>query len=187
MTARPARVIPCDGGIRVGLFLRVSFQRFAPPSGGVVDDVPRSLGALPVGAAGDGTLLLPVGEGEAFWIGLSTEAPGTRAEVAVAATLADGSVRAEPPVRVVGASRIPGMARADGRHDVFSRTATASSAGCRVLALRCRIGRRGGRVPARPAAVTVRLVDAASFAAETGCAPPGPLDPEAAYGGWRLP
>ena len=38
-----------------------------------------------------------------------------------------------------------------------------------------------------PFSTVVRLVDYAGFTAESGMAPPSPLDPDAGFQGWRLP
>jgi hypothetical protein len=187
MRPRTLPIVASLAGLRIGALLAVSFQRFATPACGIIDDLPRSLGALPVAAAGDGTLLVPLADDEAFWIGVSTLHPGARAEISASALLADGRVRAEATILVTGASRLPGMPREDGRFDAFTRAATPASPGVRAVTLRCRIGRRGGRALARVAAATVWLADPMTFRIRTGHSPLSPLDAEAGYGGWRLP
>lgn len=187
MRPRTFPIVGSLAGLRIGALLAVSFQRFATPADGIIDDLPRSLGALPVAAAGEGTLLVPLADDEAFWIGLSTPRAGTRAEISASVLLADGRVRREATILVTAASRLPGMRREDGRFDAFTRAATSASPGVRAVTLACRIGRRGGRAPARVVAATVWLADPATFRVRTGQSPPAPLDAEAGYGGWRLP
>lgn len=187
MPPRTLQIVATDSGLRIGALLAVSFQRFALPADGIVDGLPRSLGALPVAVAEEGMLLLPVADREAFWIGVSVMRARTRAQVSVSALLADGQVRAEATILVTGASRFPGMRREDGRFDAFTRAATPASPGVRTVTLTCRLGRRGGRAPERAVAVRIWLVDPVTFGRRTGHVLPSPLDAEAAYGGWRLP
>jgi hypothetical protein len=186
MTVRSARVIPGVGGVLIRPGLRLSFQRFPLPGSGMIDEAPASLGALPVCRAADGSLLLPLADGEAFWIGLSTDPPGMEAEVSVSALLSDGTAVEEGPIPVAPIARLAGMRRADGRYGAFARAATAAHPGCVSLAFRCRFRRGAGRRGARAAELTLLLVDGQTFAAAAGRAPP-PLDPAAGYGGWRLP
>lgn len=185
MSERP--VVATAGGLRVDGGLTLSFQRFALPAGGVIGRLPPSLGALPVGAAADGTLVLPVADGEAFWIGASTDRPKARAEVFVSAHLSDGTRREAPMVVAAPAARLAGLPREDGGFDALARTATPAGPGCDALTVRYRIRQRGRRWSDRAEALAVRLLDPAAFAVATGEAPPGPLDPGAGYGGWRLP
>jgi hypothetical protein len=70
--------------------LTVSFQRYPYPPSGWVEALPRSRGALPLAAPGPGRLLLPVPDGEAFWVGLLATPQGPPSLVAVAASLASG-------------------------------------------------------------------------------------------------
>jgi hypothetical protein len=195
MRAGRAAPIADAGGVAILPGVRVSFQRFALPESGVVDTVPRSLGALPVGIADNGTILVPVEDREAIWLGFSTVRPGMRAEVTVSATLADGmawQAHAGPagaarPILVAPTAQLAGMSRSDGRFGVFARAATPASPGCRALTFRVRVLRDGRARSARAATVTVKLVDGREFARATGAPPPPPLDPAAAYAGWRMP
>jgi hypothetical protein len=187
MIERRLRVRPEAGGIRFRAGLVLSFQRFALPATGVIDRLPPSLGALPAGVAQDGTLMLPVADGEAFWIGASTDGPDGQAEVMVSSVLSDGRTRVAPTLRAAPSARLAGLPRGDGGYDAFTRTATTSGPGCDALTFRCRIRQRGRPWPARFTRLVVRLAGPDAFAAATGVPPPGPLDPGAGYGGWRLP
>jgi len=195
MSMQPVAPDPGPGGLRIPGRLALSFQRYLLPVGGVIDGLPTSLGALPVAAAGDGSLLIPVADGEGVWIGVSTEPPHRLAELGVVATLSDGSVRTvagggragDAPLVAAPAARLAGIPRPDGRHAALTRTATAAGPGCAALAFRCRIGPQRRRASAAWVEVVVRLVEPAAFAAATGQAPPPPPDPAAGYGGWRLP
>lgn len=138
--------------------LHLSFQRYAaPPGGHAPERVPASLGLLPVGEA-DGELLLPLAEGEAFWIGLEAAWP-------VRLVLAVDGGRLALERLVAGADRIAGV---EGL--AFSRAGVGSL-----------------RLATDEAEATLRLVDYGEFTARTGRAAPAPLDPRAGYGGWRLP
>lgn len=142
--------------------LRVSFQRYAGPAGGAqADAVPASLGLLPVAPAPSGALLLPVGAGEAFWIGLEAGAP---LQLTLDVVARDGGVE-HIDRQVAGPDRIGGHAGL-----AFTRPP-----------LDClRFATAGGRA-------TVQVVDAAVFMAATGRPAPAPLDLSAGYRGWRLP
>jgi hypothetical protein len=181
------------GEARLPPGLVVSFQRFAWPEGGVIARSPSSLGGLPIGIGKAGDLVLPLAIDECFWIGWS-RAPGASVlDVAVAVELDDGVVidaatgarfdeaRAET-VSVPGTPRVEGIRRPDGRFDVFVReTHHGEGHHCR----RVRLHVTGG--PLDPFAVAIRLLDYATFAAESGQSPPPPLDVSSGYKGWRLP
>lgn len=138
--------------------LHLSFQRYvAPPGGQAPERLPASLGLLPVGEA-DGDLLLPLAEGEAFWIGLEAASPARLALAVDGGQLALDRLVAGPD-RILG---VEGLA--------FSRG---------------QVGRL--RLATEEAVATLRLVDYGEFTARTGRAAPAPLDPRAGYGGWRLP
>jgi hypothetical protein len=149
--------------------LLVSFQRYAWPPGDVVDQAPSSLGALPV-AWGRSEFLLPLAHAEAFWIGSTL--PSRLQDGSVSLELLDGNGRCALTARLDDRDTtiIAGVRREDGRFDVFC--------GSSVARVRVHVGAQS---------VEVRLADYDSFAAETRCAPPEPLDPTAGYGGWRLP
>jgi hypothetical protein len=72
----------------------VSFQRYPLPESGVLEEAPRSWGALPVAIASNGEAMVPLDRGEAIWIGVSVprEDPGPSAAcVHVTATRDDAS------------------------------------------------------------------------------------------------
>lgn len=59
------------GGLLLGGFLQVSFQRFPNPAHGVLEAPPLSWGALPVDVGATGEAMVPMERGEAIWIGVS--------------------------------------------------------------------------------------------------------------------
>ena len=154
-------------GLRFGSLL-VSFQRFAPSAGEVVERAPQSLGALPVGR-GKESFLLPLAESEGFWIGamLGPSAP-TRVRLTVQSRDGKQSRLAElvgPQTAVVA-----GMIRSDGRFDIFSRRSLAAL-----------------DIAVADSRARVEMVEPAAYTQVTGQPAPDPLDPAAGYGGWRLP
>lgn len=168
---RDATDVPRWIGGRAGLGwgrLLVSFQRFAPPPGGLVHRAPRSLGALPV-AAGPTSFVLPLGDEEAFWLGVLAPEGSHDEALELEVARPQGSRVAVARVETAGNTAIPGLARPDGLFDVFRRTTIVE-----LTALH------------RGSTAVVRLCDPATYAGLTGAAPP-PLDPSAGYGGWRLP
>lgn len=183
----------------------LSFQRFAWPVNGVVERAPSSLGALPVGIGAVRELLLPLAHEECFWIGLSVNPGAPRIALAVAVELRSGEVldtisgeswdANQPSMMVVAETpRIEGIRRLDGRVGVFARE-TCGGADLNGVRLRFRVqvaaaggaNEDAGMRDAEAHEVPLRLVDYATFAAETGLTPPAPLDPEAGYKGWLLP
>lgn len=77
--------------------LVLSFQRYPYPPAGIVGVLPASHGALPLHATGEGRLIMPSPDGEAFWIALLC---GPDAAPAVVRILA--STRAGPRLDVLG-------------------------------------------------------------------------------------
>ena len=169
--------------------MRVSFQRFEAPAGGLIAQAPSSLGALPVGQTDRDEWLLPLADGEAFWIGLNAE---PAAELAVRAdaqrdgaldALSGGRWDASAPqlMRVAAFLVVAGIRRADGQLWPFARRPQTDAApACHAVALVVRNEHHEGTVE-------VRLVDYAEFSARTGRPPPAPLDPDAGYKGYLLP
>ena len=154
-------------GLRFGSLL-VSFQRFAPSAGEVVERAPQSLGALPVGR-GKESFLLPLAESEGVWIGAMLEA-SEPTSVRLVAQSRDG--RQSRLAELVGPQTavIAGMIRSDGRFDIFSRHSLAAL-----------------DIAADDSRARVELVEPAVYARVTGQPAPDPLDPAAGFGGWRLP
>ena len=181
------------GEARLPPGLVVSVQRFAWPEGGVIARPPSSLGALPIGIGQPRDLVLPLAIDECFWIGWSLAPGASSLEVAVAVELGNGAVldaftgalfdEARPgTVRVPDTPRVEGIRRPDGRFDVFVReTHDDEGRPCR----RVRLHVTGGSID--PFAVAIRLLDYATFTAESGQPSPPPLDANAGYKGWRLP
>ena len=177
----------------------MSFQRFARPENGVVAQVPTSLGALPVGLGAAKDLMIPVADGEAFWIGLSVADPSAQIELAVAVELSDGTIldaisgatweKARcRTVIVPDVQRLVGIRHYADGFDVFTRTSTSDGLPpCAHLWFHVAVASSNDAQVGEPLRVALRLVDYATFQAETGLAAPATLDPDAAYKGWRLP
>jgi len=104
-------VTAVPGGLLFGGFLRVSVQRYPLPESGVLDEAPRSWGALPVALASNGDAMVPLDRGEAIWIGLTVpreeEGPAGVC-VHVTATGTDGS-HVDVPSGVAAASGAMGV------------------------------------------------------------------------------
>ncbi|SDY47888.1 hypothetical protein SAMN05661080_03601 [Modestobacter sp. DSM 44400] len=175
--------------------LSLSFQRYPCPESAVVHELPRSWGALPVAPGGSRSLVVPVADGEAVWVGLSRPPDAPAWELRVLAHLRPGG----PTDAVTGAGgtdaagdlavlRVPpqrsleGIARRAGGWWSLTRLAAGPGApGCSGLEV---WPQPAGGPPEPP--WTVQLVDPAAFTAQTGAEVP-PLAPDAPYGGWRLP
>jgi hypothetical protein len=149
-------------GLRASSLL-VSFQRYVRPASGVVTRAPGSLGALPVAAAAS-EFLLPLADGEAFWIGVMSPALDLKA-VRLEAVLSDRrqslELRRTAPDLAVAA----GVERPDGSFDVLDRSVLAVAVD----------------------GALVRVVDPPTYQTLSGETPPGPLDPSGGFGGWQLP
>jgi hypothetical protein len=169
--------------------LTISFQRFEAPAGGLIQEPPSSLGALPVGETDRGEWLLPVADREAFWIGVNAE---PAAEFAVRVdTQRDGVLDAlsggrwdapAPQVtRVAAFVIIAGIPRGDGWLWAFTRRPKGEAApACLAVALVVRNEHHQG-------IVEVRLVDYPDFSAQTGRPPPRAINLDAGYKGFLLP
>jgi hypothetical protein len=155
-------------GLRFGSLL-ISFQRFVRPDDNVIDAVPSSLGALPV-AHCRGAFLLPLSQEEAFWVGVIFPASKPAKKLELTALHADGRSTPAATLDGPGAKFVPGLKRADGKSEAFSRPWLAG--------LRVQLGKH---------AAHVRLVDPEAYTTLTGGSSVAPLDESAGYGGWRLP
>ncbi len=193
------------GGLCIPPGLSLSFQRFAWPETGLVERAPPSLGALPVGLSAARELILPLAQDECFWLGLSLTSAAQPIALAVGVELRTGKVidaisganwRADrsSTVTVPDTSRIEGIRRLDGRLHVFARdTGHSTDLLCARLMLRVAAASAAGHdrsvadLNSKPLDVTVRLVDYATFAMNSGMPLPGPLNTDAGYKGWRLP
>lgn len=155
----------------------ISFQRFPLPPEGIVAHRPTSHGRLPLGSVRGGWLL-PMAAGEAFWIGLGPAASAD-APIGIAVAVRVRGRRGEhnvPAILVPPHRWLHGRMLRDGRIAAFHRSATTGTPACRRL-----------RFLAGGAEAIVWPVGYARFVRATGRAPPDPLDPTAAYRGWRLP
>lgn len=146
--------------------LHVSFQRFAWPAGGWIAEVPGSLGALPVAACG-ADFLLPVGDGEAFWIGLSLSPGAAPAPVGITVERHDGTILQSGTLLVPPARWFAGFPDRNG--------IAVLDVAIAWLTVHCE------------AVARIELAGWEAFAERTGAAAPEALNPSAAYGSWRLP
>lgn len=193
-TERPDASWLGDAELRLPAGLVLSFQRYDLPASRIVERAPPSLGALPVGLSHDGELLLPLAAGECFWIGLASDRE-LPVSLSVALERDDGSMTdvltgaiwdpgAPAHVRVPGSSLIDGVRRADGSFDALFRD-DGSGRGPRARRLHILV--QAGGESAAFVIARLELVDYATFHAQSGSAPPAPLDRDAGYKGWLLP
>lgn len=162
------------GRVRIGDALFVYLERAYAPAGPLAPgDVPRPHGVAPAAVSAPGEVVAAVAAGEVMWLGFQAVDPGrpVRIRVRVAGS-EDVNLRCPPDTRLVGMPREEGVepfgATSEPSHDetvqrleltVWSPTA---------------------------AAVAIELVRPERFTGLTGMAA-SPIDPDAAYGGWRLP
>jgi hypothetical protein len=193
-TERPSADWLGHAELRLPDGLVLSFQRYALPESGVIEEAPASLGALPVGIARDGELLLPLAQRECFWIGLRLEAVQPLG-LAVALEREDGALidmlsgdawdaRAAAVAHLPGTQRIEGIRRSDGAFDPLLRD-DGEGRGPQGARLHFWVRSIHERAAAR--SMVLQLVDYATFTARTGLPPPDALDPDAGYKGWLLP
>jgi hypothetical protein len=154
-----------------GISLReivVSFQRYLRPNGDVIAATPPSLGALPF-ARVHSRFLVPLAVNEAFWIGVVPAAAVVNKNIALCVDR-PGLGPLQLSMRLQGQVAVAaGFMREDGKFDAFCR------------------GTFGGMLATvGEQSASVSIIDPKLFAARTGVSP-GPVDPGAAYGGWRLP
>ncbi|NAZ86528.1 hypothetical protein [Kineococcus indalonis] len=173
--------------VRFTATVALSFQRHPRPATGVVPELPRSWGALPVLLRAPGEVLVPVPEREAVWIGFLRDPGAVPQELSVVARLEPGgrvdalsghpALDAETARTAVPPARaLPGALRPGGGWWALARVAPdASAPACAALELRA-----GGT------SLLVRLVDPDGFRELTGVGV-APLDPRAPYAGRRLP
>ncbi len=137
----------------------MTFQRYPRPAGGILTGAPRSWGALPVAAAANGDLVVPVADDEAVWLGLSPRSDRRSVLVVLEAELDDGTVRdavagtawseaGERSGLVVPPTRwVDGIGRPDGHPLALARVGAGRDApGTRAVGFRVmphRVGFRG--------------------------------------------
>ena len=184
------------GGLMIPPALHVSFQRYARPPENVITKAPSSLGALPVGIAQSGNLVLPLAPDEAFWIGLEVTQADAHMHLAVrfqspgepALDALSGETSSDARARRVAVpphQRIDGIALAASGFRSFARTVHAREDG--ATALLELVTTHGVDHEARSHPTRVVIVDYLTFETMTGRTRPAPLDPGAKYQGWLLP
>lgn len=186
------------GQLALGPHLILTFQRFRYPPTGLVERPPASLGALPIGRSASGAWLLPLADGECFWIGMSESRAVAPSMLAVMAELGDATrldavsgqpwdERSHGELALPGALWLAGM-RKEGIQPVVwkvfgQKHSAPAAASCVSLTFRLR------SCDAGEDDITTRIdiVDYVNFTHATGVAAPLPMDDAAAYQGWRLP
>lgn len=164
------RLETSTAGIRAGCLL-ISFQRYLCPSSNIINAIPQSLGALPVGEGPDG-YLLPVALNEAFWLNvllLSKKPIFFNSLKIVAISPIDQQVmiaKLEPPRNFSS----PGILLSNRRYKPF----------CRKNVIRFTLHLDNF-------SIRLSLTDYQYYCEFTGNPPPSPLDPNAGFGGWLLP
>jgi len=184
---------PDAGWIRSGYLetpvgLCLSFQRYRRTSDErVPHPLPSSLGALPCALASDGSVLIPLAAGEAFWIGLRQA--GTVATVELSLTAVSRNSRARPVHFAFEApsARLEGYPDAAGTVFSFGREVERPFGASGFSRLECRTQTPGIEDQAAACSFVLRLVDPETFAAKSGRAAPQPLDPAAGYRSQLLP
>lgn len=150
----------------------VSFQRFERPPDGRLRRAPASLGALPPSKAAGG-YCLPLGDEEAFWVGIFGPPPPPDALTIIVTDTSGHAVSLDCALQTERGV-LPGRPRLDGTFDALCPPFCVEIG----LLWRC----REAVSPAR-----ILVVSPRRYEILTGTAPPAPLDTNAAYKGWRLP
>ena len=164
--------------------LTVSFQRFAAPANGIVEGVPRSLGQLPLARDGANCFVVPIGESEAVWIGLSVPATLSR-RVTVVAQLSNGLTRqvCGPEAEVAPVRHLAGIPDGEGRYMALGRCDCGGARAIESLTVATPSDKGGAE--GDPATVRlVSLIEARRLAPQLRIPP---FDPNAGYQGVRLP
>jgi hypothetical protein len=180
--------------LNLGSFLRLTCQRCLRPADGIYHSPPRSLGCLPFGKH-DSTVLVPVANNEAFWLGISALGPACRLRVTVQ-TVAHGQLNARSgrPTQEDDSSHfvitrftaVQGVYRPEGGWWPFQRLQQNDSPACHELYLAATV-QDASQNNLSTVRTTVCLVDYPEFARLTGLPQPKPLDPSSGYEGWLLP
>jgi hypothetical protein len=182
------------GGIRLANEIEVSFQRYIKPETETMFDVPPSLGALAVAEIGRNTFLLPLHDGEAFWISADRQQlPAWSFSMTV--VLADdttydllssrpaaktgGSEWWVPPIRMIA-----GLAADDGSIRPLFRSSDPASGAVRRLLVQ---SNGADRASHQATVAEFHTVDPFEFSTRTGLPAHDPPDPTHAYQGYRLP
>ena len=171
----------------------ISLQRYPYPSDGYITTAPRSCGALPIVAATATDICAPSPRGEAFWIGLIASSGAVdpyrvnvtaRLRSGDLADVGSGSEPAADGLLVPPAFMVLGIPVGEGRFWALAREPVFDDApACDVIDVQIA---RGSAPDGARHVLRLTLLDEEEFVRQGG-APLSPLDPRAAYGGWRLP
>lgn len=173
------------GDIQTPAGLRLSFQRYARSTDGQVPrPLPSSLGALPVAWGHDGMFLLPLADDEACWIGLQANAAGLSLRVEPTAPAGAPLAPVECDVPAFGA-RVEGCMDAQGRVMSFARNIAGPQGPQGGASLACSVRRE--TATGHGCTFTLRLVDPATWALQSGRPAPAPFDVAHGYRGYLLP
>lgn len=167
--------VTLEGGrVRIGDALFVYLERAYAPAGPLAPgDVPRPHGVAPAALFAPGQVLAAVAANEAIWLGFQAVDPGRPVRVRVrVAGFEDVDLTCPPDTRLVGMPRAEGV-------EPFG-IASEPSGGETVQRLELAV------LSPTAAAVAIELVRPERFTGLTGIAA-DPIDPDSAYGGWRLP
>jgi hypothetical protein len=179
------------GAVVLDELFRLSFQRY-PESAFWPQAIPRSHGALPVALSKDGEPLVPMGEGEALWIGLRLVRPheNVQVEAMFFPRLVDSEYGAGvlAPIGVdVGLSPLAIIWRVttnDGKSGPIVRASRHANTECAVLEVGLLTSTKS---PHRVSKSRIRFCSYEEFTAATGLPHPVPIETVSTYGGWRLP
>jgi len=162
------------GRLRIGNALFVYPERAYAPAGPLAPgDVPRPHGVAPAALSAPREVVAAVAAGEAIWLGFQAADPRRPVRIRIrVAAFPDVNLTCPPDTRLAGMPRGEGV-------EPFGTTSEPSQ------------GETLERLELTawsPIATTVaiELVRPDRFTALTGMAAK-PIDPDAAYGGWRLP
>lgn len=176
----PADPIVIDGHILVVAdCLNVSFQRYQEDMLRGAAEVPRSHGALPIELRSPRHGYLPVRPGEGIWLGLSPhECRGCCVQVGWLGASGGDDVPQRWCATLSDLQRLHGLYKSDGTFCPFIRDPrSAHLIPCAGIVITVE----------NSEAVELRFVSVPEFESRTGGSAPGPISPDDAYGGWRLP
>ena len=180
------------GRLRLADAVFVYLERTIAPGAPLPADVaPRAYGLSPTGVSPSGSVVAAVERGEAIWLGFQAVDPERPATVrvrvdrpepldAVTGTPWEEALTDEPRNHLVCPpdSRLTGLRQPAGYVPVGVGERSDAAEVVETLSVFC-----WGDTPA---VVTVELARPATFTRLTGVVSQ-PLDPDSAYGGWRLP
>jgi hypothetical protein len=162
------------GRLRIGNALLVYLEHAYAPAGPMTPGaVPRPHGLAPAAMSAPREVVAAVAAGEAIWLGFQAVDPARPVPVCIRVAGFDPVNLTSPPD-----TRLVGMPRREGVQPFGTTSESSHGETLERLELTAWI----------PAATTVdiQLVRPERFTALTGIVP-NPIDPDTAYGGWRLP